>query len=74
MYNRECDGNKSAAAALGAWLGTAAKTREMEYPGVVQLIERLVWDQEAASLSLATRTKGESVVGLALFHFCYILK
>ena len=27
------------------------------YPGVVQLIERVVWDHEAASLSLATRTK-----------------
>lgn len=30
---------------------------ETEYPGVVQLIERVVWDHEAASLSLATRTK-----------------
>ena len=30
---------------------------EIEYPGVVQLIERVVWDHEAASLSLATRTK-----------------
>ena len=26
---------------------------EIEYPGVVQLIERVVWDHEAASLSLA---------------------
>ena len=32
-------------------------TAEIEYPGVVQLIERVVWDHEAASLSLATRTK-----------------
>ena len=28
-----------------------------EYPGVVQLIERVVWDHEAESLSLSTRTK-----------------
>ena len=27
------------------------------YPGVVQLIERVVWDHEAESLSLSTRTK-----------------
>lgn len=30
---------------------------EIEYPGVVQLIERAVWDREAESLSLSTRTK-----------------
>ena len=30
---------------------------ETEYPGVVQLIERAVWDREAESLSLSTRTK-----------------
>ena len=29
---------------------------EIEYPGVVQLIERAVWDREAESLSLSTRT------------------
>ena len=34
--------------------GIIAKT---EYPGVVQLIERAVWDREAESLSLSTRTK-----------------
>ena len=34
--------------------GIMAKT---EYPGVVQLIERAVWDREAESLSLSTRTK-----------------
>ena len=28
-----------------------------KYPGVVQLIERVVWDHEAESLSLSTRTK-----------------
>ena len=27
------------------------------YPGVAQLVGRLVWDQDAASSSLATRTK-----------------
>ena len=30
---------------------------EIKYPGVVQLIERAVWDREAESLSLSTRTK-----------------
>ena len=30
---------------------------EIEYAGVVQLIERVVWDHEAESLSLSTRTK-----------------
>ncbi len=35
---------------------------EIEYPGVVQLIERVVWDHEAASLSLATRTKKPSEI------------
>ena len=30
---------------------------KIEYPGVVQLIERAVWDREAESLSLSTRTK-----------------
>ncbi len=33
--------------------------REIKSPGVVQLIERVVWDHEAASLSLATRTSSE---------------
>ena len=28
-----------------------------KYPGVAQLVGRLVWDQDAASSSLATRTK-----------------
>ncbi len=28
-------------------------------PGVAQLVGRLVWDQDAASSSLATRTKKE---------------
>ena len=29
----------------------------IQYPGVAQLVGRLVWDQDAASSSLATRTK-----------------
>ena len=29
---------------------------ETHYPGVAQLVGRLVWDQDAASSSLATRT------------------
>lgn len=31
--------------------------RCLRYPGVAQLVGRLVWDQDAASSSLATRTK-----------------
>ena len=27
------------------------------HPGIAKLVSRLVWDHEAASLSLATRTK-----------------
>ena len=30
--------------------------RAIAYPGVAQLVGRLVWDQDAASSSLATRT------------------
>ena len=29
----------------------------IQFPGVAQLVGRLVWDQDAASSSLATRTK-----------------
>ena len=32
----------------------------ISYPGVAQLVGRLVWDQDAASSSLATRTKAAS--------------
>lgn len=44
---------------------------EIEYPGVVQLIERVVWDHEAASLSLATRTKTplKSLISEGFFLF-----
>ena len=44
---------------------------ETEYPGVVQLIERVVWDHEAASLSLATRTKTplKSLISEGFFLF-----
>ena len=42
-----------------------------EYPGVVQLIERVVWDHEAESLSLSTRTKIplKSLISEGLFLF-----
>ena len=33
------------------------RVNPVEYPGVAQLVGRLVWDQDAASSSLATRTK-----------------
>lgn len=32
---------------------------KLNHPGVVQLVERLIWDQEAVSSSLATWTKIE---------------
>ena len=40
------------------------------YPGVAQLVGRLVWDQDAASSSLATRTKN---AGMAECHACIFL-
>ncbi len=47
---------------------------KIEYPGVVQLIERVVWDHEAESLSLSTRTKTplKSLIseGFFLFFVC----
>ena len=45
--------------------------QKSEYPGVVQLIERVVWDHEAASLSLATRTKTplKSLISEGFFLF-----
>ena len=44
---------------------------EIEYPGVVQLIERVVWDHEAESLSLSTRTKTplKSLISEGFFLF-----
>ena len=43
------------------------------YPGVAQLVGRLVWDQDAASSSLATRTiKAESAFALSAFIFCMV--
>ena len=44
---------------------------EIEYPGVVQLIERVVWDHEAESLSLSTRTKTplKSMISEGFFLF-----
>ena len=48
--------------------GIIAKTK---YPGVVQLIERAVWDREAESLSLSTRTKTplKSLISEGFFLF-----
>ena len=43
---------------------------ETHYPGVAQLVGRLVWDQDAASSSLATRTKN---AGMAKCHPCIFL-
>lgn len=51
-----------------------AKNSLISYPGVAQLVGRLVWDQDAASSSLATRTR-ITVVGMnisttvILFYF-----
>ena len=39
------------------FLPAVVSWQKSEYPGVVQLIERVVWDHEAESLSLSTRTK-----------------
>ena len=49
--------------------GIIAKT---EYPGVVQLIERAVWDREAESLSLSTRTNAprSDAPGGVFFVYC----
>ena len=40
------------------------------YPGVVQLIERAVWDREAVSLSLTTRTR-QKTTGFDLSFFVW---
>ena len=40
------------------------------YPGVAQLVGRLVWDQDAASSSLATRTKK---AGMTCSHSCFFI-
>ena len=39
------------------------------YPGVAQLVGRLVWDQDAASSSLATRTKNKRESFCSPFYF-----
>ena len=44
-------------------------TRDTHHPGVAQLVARLTGGQEAVSSSLATRTKGQVLIGLALFSF-----
>ena len=40
------------------------------YPGVAQLVGRLVWDQDAASSSLATRTKSPESANAESGLFC----
>ena len=42
---------------------------DAHHPGVAQLVARLTGGQEAVSSSLATRTKGQVLIGLALFYF-----
>ena len=51
------------------------KIPSISYPGVAQLVGRLVWDQDAASSSLATRTKTASfqLKGFSLFIAVHIL-
>ena len=41
---------------------------ETHYPGVAQLVGRLVWDQDAASSSLATRTKLQCIIDTLEFY------
>ena len=41
-----------------------------QYPGVAQLVARLLWEQDAASSSLATRTKKEGQHLLSFFLLC----
>ena len=42
-------------------------SRTTSYPGVAQLVARMVRDHEAVSSNLATRTKGQVLIGLAFF-------
>ena len=42
----------------------------IQYPGVAQLVGRLVWDQDAASSSLATRTKSPESASAESGLFC----
>ena len=43
-------------------------SRTTSYPGVAQLVARMVRDHEAVSSNLATRTKGQVLIGLAFFY------
>ena len=43
--------------ATGGEAEDAANRNENKYPGVAQLVARLLWEQDAASSSLATWTK-----------------
>ena len=40
----------------------------MIYPGVAQLVERVVWDHEAVSSRLATRTNAVRRINFFLFY------
>ena len=42
------------------------------YPGVAQLVGRLVWDQDAASSSLATRTKSPESALRGVWTFLFV--
>ena len=44
--------------------------RKFIFPGVAQLVGRLVWDQDAASSSLATRTKSPESATAESGLFC----
>ena len=39
------------------------------FPGVAQLVARLLWEQDAASSSLATRTKNPECESIQDFYF-----
>ena len=43
-------------------------------PGVVQLIERALWERQAASLSLATRTKTSEIMYVISEVFLFRIK
>lgn len=45
--------------------------RALRYPGVAQLVERVLWEHEAVSSRLATRT---NAVGRINFFLFYLIK
>ena len=48
-----------------------AKNSLISYPGVAQLVGRLIWVQDAGSSNLPTRTKN---AGMAKCHTCIFLE